>query len=203
MEVVIAITLTAMVVTIMYSAMSIGYKSREKGVAQDRISQKLRIVSDRITWLLRGAYGYTLKNDLDNYLFFQGESDNLGFVTTSVDSYESATADVAGLKWVRIFVDREGLKFKEGIYFSEKNLEKDEEKEFLFDRDVKDIKFEYFEIEKDSSQGEWKGDWDYKSKTSLPVAVRFKVTFEIDGNKFEMPPITARLQSVYGRNAGL
>lgn len=52
-EVIIAITISAVVIAILLAAMRLGYRSQEKGIWRDEVSQKMRIINDRVTWLLR------------------------------------------------------------------------------------------------------------------------------------------------------
>jgi general secretion pathway protein J len=82
-ELVIAITLSVVIVVILLAAMRLAYKSQAKGAEKVEMSQKVRLLGDRITWLIRGAYPFWLKKPEEQKLFFEGKSDSIGFVTTS------------------------------------------------------------------------------------------------------------------------
>lgn len=116
-EVIIAITLSAVIIAILLSAMRLGYRSQEKGMWREEISQKMRILNDRITWLFRGAYPYIISEPEGKILYFSGKASSAGFVTTSVDSYSEGPEDRAGMKWVQIFYDYEGLKIRKKFIF--------------------------------------------------------------------------------------
>ena len=117
-ELVIAITLSIVIVVILLAAMRLAYKSQEKGAERVDITQRTRILGDRLTWLIRGAYPFFVRKPDEKKLFFEGESGKIGFVTTSVDSYGKGPEDSAGLKWVSVFADRDGLKIRERSFSS-------------------------------------------------------------------------------------
>src|SRR5574340_775493 len=122
-ELVISIALSAVIVIILLAAMRLAYKSQAKVSEKVEMSQKIRLLEDRLTWLLRGAYPYYVKKADEERIFFKGESDQVGFVTSSVDSYGKGPEDLAGLKWVSVFADREGLQMREKVFFLEDAFE--------------------------------------------------------------------------------
>ena len=155
------------------------------------------MLGDRITWLLRGAYPFFVKKtaDRDQKLYFEGGSDKIGFVTSSVDSYGKGPEDLAGLKWVSVFLDREGLKMREKVFFLEDVFDDDGGKVYLLDPEVKKLEFEYYEIPEDETQGAWVSEWDSDEKEYIPAAVKFKITFEHEGKTIVMPEIIVRINS--------
>lgn len=194
-ELVIALALSAVVVMILVAAMRLAYKSQAKGAEKVEMAQKIRLLEDRITWLLRGAYPYYVKKTDEERIFFKGESDQIGFVTTSVDSYGKGPEDLAGLKWVSFFVDREGLQMREKVFFLEDVFEDDGGKVYLLDPEVKTLELEYYDIPEDEKQGDWVSEWDPEDKTYLPEAVKFTITLEQEGKPLVLPEIIVRINA--------
>lgn len=194
-ELVIALSLSAVVVMILLAAMRLAYKSQAKGAEKVEMAQKIRLLEDRITWLLRGAYPYYVKKTDEERIFFKGESDQIGFVTTSVDSYGKGPEDLAGLKWISFFTDREGLQMREKVFFLEDVFDDDGGKVYLLDAEVKTLELEYYDIPEDEKQGDWISEWDPEDKTYLPEAVKFTITLEQKGKTIVLPEIIVRINS--------
>lgn len=196
-ELVIALTLSVVIVVILLAAMRLAYKSQAKGAERIEIDQKIRVMGDRMTWLLRGAHPFFIKktSDRDQKLYFEGESDKIGFVTTSIDSYGKGPEDLAGLKWVSVFIDSEGLKMREKVFFLEDVFDDDGGKVYLLDPEVKKLEFEYYDIPEDETQGDWVSEWDSDEKGYIPAAVKFKIMFEHEGKTIVMPEIIVRINA--------
>jgi prepilin-type N-terminal cleavage/methylation domain-containing protein len=200
LEILLALSITAVIFVILLAALRLGYRSQEKGRGQEKVYQHMRILNDRLTWLMRGAYPYTVKEEGEEKLVFSGGSDSLGFVTTSTDIYSDTAEDMAGLKWVRIFTDDEGLKVEERIYFVDKEPAEEDRKEFLLDYTVADIEFEYLDLGEKNEGEDWTGDWNTEKKVYLPAAVKATLTLVIDGREFFPPPVLAAMRT--GRSLG-
>jgi len=194
-ELVIALSLSVVIVVILLAAMRLAYKSQAKGAEKVEMAQKIRLLEDRITWLLRGAYPYYVKKTDEERIFFKGESDQIGFVTTSVDSYGKGPEDLAGLKWISFFTDREGLQMREKVFFLEDVFDDDGGKVYLLDAEVKTLELEYYDIPEDEKQGDWISEWDPEDKTYLPEAVKFTITLEQKGKTIVLPEIIVRINS--------
>jgi general secretion pathway protein J len=194
-ELVIALTLSVVIVVILLAAMRLAYKSQAKGAEKIEMAQKIRLLEARVTWLLRGAYPFFVKKLDEQKLFFEGESDHIGFVTTSVDSYGKGPEDAAGLKWVSLFMDNEGLKMREKVFFLEDVFDEDGGKVYLLEPEVKELEFEYYDIPEGETQGDWVSDWDPDEKEYIPAAVKCKITLEHEGKTFVLPEITVRINA--------
>jgi len=192
-ELLIAITLSIVIFIILLAAMRLGYKSQATGTERSEQAQKVRILCDRFAWLLRGTYPFYIKKIDQQKLFFEGKSDQAGFVTSSVDAYGSGPEDQGGLKWVSIFTDREGLKIREKVYFLEDVFDDSGGKIYLLDPDVNKIAFEYLDIPEGETQGSWVSEWDPEDKETLPAAVKVQMTMERGGKKIELPELIVRI----------
>ena len=196
-ELVIALSLSVVIVVILLAAMRLAYKSQAKGAEKVEMAQKVRLLEDRLTWLLRGAYPFFVnKTDTDEEkIFFKGESDQIGFVTSSVDSYGKGPEDMAGLKWISFFTDREGLQMREKVFFLEDVFEDEGGKVYLLDPEVKTLDLEYYDVPEDEKQGDWVSEWDPEEKTYIPEAVKFKITLEHEGKTVVLPEIIVRINA--------
>jgi len=192
LELLIAITLSILILVVLGSAMRLGYKSQAKGTERGEMMQKMRILEDRIAWLIRGVYPFYLKKPDEKKIFFDGKSDQVGFVTSSIDTHGTGPEDTAGLKWVSIFVDSEGLKIREKIFFLEDVFDDSNGKVYLLDPEVRKIEFEFFEIKEDEKQGSWISEWDPSDKETVPAAVKVTMTLERNGQKIEMPEMIVK-----------
>ena len=195
MELLIAITLAIVIFVILLAAMRLGYKSQAKGTEKSEQSQKVRILEDRISWLIRGAYPYYFKSTDEQKIFFDGKSDSAGFVTSSIDSHSTGPEDRAGLKWVSIFTDKDGLKIREKVFFLEDVFDDSDGKVYLLDPDVKKIEFEYYEIPEGEKQGDWVSEWSPGDKETIPSAVKVRMELEQDGKKTELPEMIVRISA--------
>lgn len=192
LELLIAITLSILILVVLGSAMRLGYKAQAKGTERGEVTQKMRILEDRIAWLIRGAYPFYLKKPDEKKIFFDGKSDRAGFVTSSIDAHGKGLEDLAGLKWVSIFADSEGLKIREKIFFLEDVFDDSKGKVYLLDPEVRKIEFEFFEIKEDEKEGAWISEWDPSDKETIPSAVKVKMTLERNGQKVEMPEMIVK-----------
>ena len=192
LELLISITLSIVILVILFAALRLGYKSQAKGAEKTEQAQKVRIIEDRVSWLIRGAFPYYLTKSDSKKIFFDGKSDSLGLVTSSIDSYGTGPEDRAGLKWVSIFIDNDGLKIREKVFFLEDVFDDSNGKVSILDPDVKKIEFEYYEIPEGETQGDWVSEWDPDDKETIPSAVKVLMTIEQNGKKTEMPEIIVR-----------
>lgn len=192
LELLIAITLSILILVVLGAAMRLGYKAQEKGTERGEVTQKVRILEDRIAWLIRGAYPFYLNKTDEKKIFFDGKSDRAGFVTSSIDAHGKGPEDLAGLKWVSIFADSDGLKIREKIFFLEDVFDDSKGKVYLLDPEVRKIEFEFFEIKEDEKEGTWVSEWDPRDKETIPLAVKVKMTLERNGQKIEIPEMIVK-----------
>ena len=196
-EVVLALSITAVVLAVVYGAIRLAYRSNDRGEAHMAASQRIRTLVDRIVPVIHSAYPFWRQTEDGRLLFFSGEPDSLGFVTADVDPFRDDPANRPGLKWVRFFVDGDGLFMEEDYFFNEKALEGEGDGEALLVAPfVKDAAFEYLEVDPDTSESTWRDEWevDEDENFRLPRAVRISLRLETEeGEEFDLPPIVARI----------
>lgn len=194
-ELLIAITLSIVIILILFAGMRLGYKSQETGTEKAETTQKIRIIGDRITWLIRGAYPFFIKKPGGQKIYFEGKQDSIGFVTTSVDTYAKGPEDIAGLKWISIYTDDDGLKIRENVFFLEDVFDATAGKVYVFDPEVTKMEFEYFDLPEDKKEGTWVSDWDPDEKKYLPSAVKVKITFLHNRKNIAVPEMIVRIST--------
>lgn len=195
LELLIALSLAVVILITLFSGMRVGYKSQASGSEKAELTQKIQIISDRIAWLIRGSYPFVLKQPDEQELYFNGESDRLGFVTTSIDEYGTGPEDTAGLKWVSIYKDDDVLKIREHVYFLEDVWEDSGGKEYTLLSDLDDISFEYFDIPEDETEGSWSSEWDTDEKNYLPSAIKVSLSFMHNGQTVVIPQILVHVNA--------
>lgn len=191
LEILVAIALTGVMLGILLGAMRLAYRSEEKGRERTEVAQRMRIITDRLSWLIRGAYPYIMKDEetQEETLAFAGSHGRLGLVTTSVDPYSHGPIDNPGLKWVSIFVDN-GLAVQEGMFYTQELLP---DKKFVIDPTVQRLEFSYLYAAGDDEQ--WTDDWDGQEHQCLPAAIKAAVMFGYKGQEYMMPPIIVALRT--------
>ncbi|MDA8169721.1 MAG: prepilin-type N-terminal cleavage/methylation domain-containing protein [Nitrospiraceae bacterium] len=198
LEILLALTLTVLLMAIVFASLRLAHRSDEKGRAVRDIDQRMRITADRIAWLIRGAYPYYFQKDGKRYPEFEGAPDSVTLVTTSTDSYAKGPEDIAGLKWVKIYVEDGELKIAERVFFMG---EDDDAKEntYVLDPQAASLKLEYLDVDEKGDNASWVSGWDPEEKEGMPGAVRGVITLK-DGNgreyevKFTAPMRAAALR---------
>lgn len=175
LEILIAMTILSLIAVIIGASLRLGIRAWERGEADIESSQNIRFFVERLSQQIKSAYPYQMQIDGEKAIAFQGKSDSIFFVTSSVRDNEG------GLKWFSYFVKDGSLTVQEGILPDKKVMEKISENGEVLDLNISELKFGYFSSEKK----EWKESWD--SKTELPGAVKIEAG--------QMPPIVVSVPS--------
>jgi len=189
LEILIAISLTAVLVGIVFAALRLSQRSEEKGRERQEAAQRMRAVSDRLSFLIRGAYPLFAQEEEKVFLLFDGSPEKLAFVTSSTDEGD-ALEDLPGLKKVTISSGPEGLKITEGIFFMD-----EKEKEYVMDPELSSLKFEYLEVNEEDQSSSWVSSWDSYERTNLPFGVRMTFELKQGGKEYRVPPVVVPLRA--------
>lgn len=200
LEVMLAMAISALVLMLLYSVLSLGYRAEEKGAQKQQLSQRIRASTDRLSWLIAGAYPYKmLRKDKEDrsadLVLFEGFSDSLLMATTSVDAFSGETADVVGLKVIRIAVGEGGLSASEVPFIMYDEDAPPDMKEYVFEPEAESIRFEYMDAGEDGDERTWSDSWSAEDTNYLPVAVKATLTIKVDGKPRELPPVIVRLMT--------
>lgn len=173
LEVVLAMSIFAIMGGIVYGAFSLSHRAVEKSQASFERNQKLRSFTDLLGSYIRSAYPYR-QSVQDTTVFFDGQEDQLTFVSSL-----SLAMGGRGMSKVRIAWDRaeegEGsiqLEEEVPVRF---NLSEDRDyggvrNDVVVQERVKELRFAY--LDSKSEEERWEERWDGREKLALPRAVR-------------------------------
>ncbi|MCI4355196.1 MAG: prepilin-type N-terminal cleavage/methylation domain-containing protein [Thermoplasmata archaeon] len=172
LEVVLAMTLLALVVAICYGAFHLGIRAVEKGEVAVVTTQRLRVASDVIIRQIKSAVPYAVRNEDDDvYPYFEGSGTSMRFVTTAGMQSGGSLAVVE----YRLEEDPTRLVMREGVAFSPDGLGHgklgmSEERSVVLLDGFRTVSFEY--MLNDGADTEWRRSWDGHVEEMLPAAVR-------------------------------
>ena len=202
-EIILSLTISAVIFAILLGAMRLGHDSVQSGRERAELSQRMRILTDRLSWLIRGAYPFLVydpKEEGKKVLYFSGNPQSAGFVTTSVDEYSEGLEDRPALKWVTISVDAEGLKVQESLFYSEV-FEDEPTTEFVLDTTVTAMELEYMDGGEKGNEALWVSEWNPEEADYLPSAVKLTLMLQYKGGEVEMPSLIVPIRA--GRTLSL
>jgi prepilin-type N-terminal cleavage/methylation domain-containing protein len=169
-EVVLALSIFALIGAILYGAFSLGNGALTKAQASFEKNQKLRSLGDLLGSYIRSSYPYRASVQ-DQAIYYQGEEDSLTFVS-------SFSLAMGGRGMAKIHIYREGDPSKEGI------LKLEEEIPVRFDDDAEEGQrnsvtlqqgvdsFQISYLDPQSEDEKWEERWDGEERGILPRAVR-------------------------------
>jgi general secretion pathway protein J len=208
-ELVIAMTLMALIGVGLSGVLVIGARSASSAERKTEQARRYRIATELIVRQLRSTTALRLPEDEneeqgegEDVAYFVGESDRLSFVTAAPQAPENS-----GLAVVDLWVEDGQLMLSESPYFllaSEGKIGAEFEKltfaaTLLYD--VESISFEY--QQSDLERETWVDSWDASDEDALPVAVRIEVKPSIDGGPswyHEVPLFVATLNEATGED---
>lgn len=208
-ELVIAMTLMALIAVALSGVLVIGARSASSAERKTEQARRYRTATELIVRQLRSTAGLRLPEDEneergegEDVAYFVGDSDRLSFITAAPQTPENT-----GLAVVDYWVEDEQLMMSESPYFvlaSEGTIGVEfEELTFaatlLFD--VESVSFEY--QRSDLERETWANSWDAAEEDALPVAVRIEIKPSIDGGPYwyhEVPVFVATLNEITGED---
>lgn len=200
LELLISMTILAVIAAIVFGALRIGSRAWEKGEADVEDQQRMRVVFDLIRHQISSASAIKEITAGDGKTFhMKGDSTSLEFL-----SYVPVFPGDTGMVHVKYRVLRkEGEEsgrlafFEQEIVFSDKELEDkgaDGEKDFHTLIPVSpDFRFEYLDPVEQGQKPEWVDRWDGTETNGLPLAVRISMKDAKDGT---VPGVIARIEQV-------
>ncbi len=178
LELLISITILAMIVVIMFGALRIGIRAWEKGEKEVDIRQKQRIVLDLIKRQLASISATDVRNRDQQPILFKGDSKSVEFVS----HIPLTPGGRPGLVYVKYAVGRETGNEKERLAFYERSVALPDKKTGAGEVDeadfsellsgMKSIVFEYLKSRPDEKESPWQESWDSAIEKGLPRAIR-------------------------------
>ncbi|MFQ5917531.1 MAG: type II secretion system protein GspJ [Candidatus Binatia bacterium] len=171
-ELILAMTLAVMIVTLLYAAFYMGYRAMEKSSSRSELSQRLRSIESFLGGYIRSAFPYR-DSSQGSAIFFSGEEDRLTFISALSIGMGGRGMSRVSLSWS----DEEGgaLILEEEIPV---RLLSEEEKEngaghrnrMVLWQGVRELRIEYLDPKREGE--EWAEQWDGRERRVLPRAVR-------------------------------
>lgn len=171
LEVVLALSIFALIGAILYGAFSLGNRALTKSEASFEKNQKLRSLGDLLGSYIRSSYPYRASVQ-DQAIFYQGDEESLTFVS-------SFSLAMGGRGMAKIHIYREGDPFsKDGV------LKLEEETPVRFDDDAEEGQrnnvtlqtgvesFQLSYLDPQSEDEKWEPRWDGEERGILPRAVQ-------------------------------
>jgi general secretion pathway protein J len=202
LELLLSVAILSLIVMILGGAFRLVTRSWQKGEEEAEEFRKTRIVLDRIAEQMKSLYPYWINKDKKRMLAFQGQQHALQFVSPL--SMQSPL--VSGLVWVRYSLKDKGLQkgnllVQEGMIVGNDFFPGPADKadhngvNMVLLSEVEDLTFEYFVFPKNSSQGEWRTQWEWEKEQGketliFPQAIRVTLKQSSKSPK-ERPLVTA------------
>jgi general secretion pathway protein J len=178
LELLISLTIVAMIVVIMFGAFRIGIRAWEKGEKDVDIRQKQRIVLDLIKRQLASTCVTDARNTEQQPILFKGDNKSIEFVS----HIPLTPGGLPGLVYVKYAVahkegdDRDRLAFYErSVALPDKKTGAGEPDEADFSEllsGMKSIVFEYLKSRPDEKESPWQESWDPAIEKGIPRAIR-------------------------------
>ncbi len=172
-ELTLAMTLTVMIVTLLYSAFYVGYRAMEKASSRSELSQRLRSIESFLGGYIRSAFPYR-ESSRGSTIFFSGEQDRLTFISALSIGMGGKGMSRVSLSWS----DEEGgiLILEEEIPVRLRSEEEEQENgagyrnRMVLWQGVRELRIEYLDPKREGEK--WAEQWDGEERRVLPRAVR-------------------------------
>ncbi|MCX5901085.1 MAG: prepilin-type N-terminal cleavage/methylation domain-containing protein [Proteobacteria bacterium] len=184
LELMLAISIFALVVVVLFSSFWAGIGAWEKGEQRIEFQQRMRSVCELLFREVSAAYPYFLTpSQLDKHttsVAFFGEANSLRFV-----SYANLHKRASGLCMLEFWVsEHNGLMLGEAAALVANKEDFDAaplrspENALAICPELRGLQFQYFDRKKDDDPGEWIEQWDPAERRGyMPRIIRVTLTF--------------------------
>ena len=171
-EVMLALTLFALLGTILYGAISLGHRAVEKSQGTFEKNQNLRVAVDLLGNYIRSSYPYRASPQTPA-IFYTGEETELTFVSAFSLSMGGRGMAKIHLLWESKDGEEGALKLEEQVplRLSDENAEGGGYKnEIVLREGISGFRLSY--LDPQSEKEDWVEKWDANERKTLPRAVR-------------------------------
>jgi general secretion pathway protein J len=172
-EVVLALSIFAVIGAVLYGAFSLSHRAVEKSQASFDDNQKLRSSTDLLGSYIRSAYPYR-ESAQDTALLFDGQEDQLTFVSSISLAMGGRGMSKIRVAWERAQEGEGPIQLEEEVpvrlNMSEDHNPGGLRNEVVIQERVKELRFAY--LDPKSEDEIWEERWDGREKLALPRAVR-------------------------------
>jgi general secretion pathway protein J len=174
-EVLIAITILAVIVVLMASALRVGARAWEAGEKRAAAQQELRAIVELLTDALSGAFPYQgrVGEGEERGILFVGEADEVRFVTSLPPLFLEAPAVPFHAVTLRHVADDRELRVTERLLPNDEPF--GEDPHVVLSRAIETLRFEYRDDE-----GNWQDRWE-RNRNALPVTIKVELTVRNPG----------------------
>ena len=200
-EVVLGMSMLALIASICYAAFHLGIRAVERGEVAVVTAQRLRVASDVLIRQVKSVVAYPACNaEEEVYPYFVGTATSMTFITATGLEGGGGLTRVA----YQLVDDPPRLVMAEGSRFSpavlgEENLPPPTDRAAVLLDGFKTLRFQY--MMNDGVDTEWRDEWDSYEEEMLPAAVRVLIEglpgIELDTWGQEIP-----LMLISGDNVG-
>lgn len=170
-EVVLALSIFALMAAILYGAFSLGHTAVEKSAANSTRNQKQRVIADLLGSYIRSTFPYR-DSPQEQSIFFDGESDSLTFVS----AYSQGMGG-RGMAKISIAKDEDSdgratLKLEESapVRVNSDAGSAGQSYSVVMQENVREFRLAYLDPQAEDEK--WEERWDGREKRILPRAVR-------------------------------
>ena len=172
-EVVLALSIFALIGAVLYGAFSLSHSAVAKSQASFEDNQKLRSFTDLLGSYIRSAHPYR-QSARDTTVFFDGQEDQLTFVSSISLAMGGRGMSKIRIAWERAEGGEGPIELEEEVPVR-LNLSEDLNpgglrNELVIQERVKELRFAY--LDPKSEEEIWEERWDGREKLALPRAVR-------------------------------
>ena len=186
-EVVIALSIIGATLGIAVGALRVGLAAWRQGEARAAGLQHARSLSAMLDHVVGGAYPYRAGATDEGGVVFEGESEHLGFVTTT-----PAVPTVVSFAFsaMRLTREEQGLAVRQGSLPARETFE--ELAPVMRDPDVAALRFRYLR----GADHTWHERWSGRDEGELPAAVEVTVTLSRGGRPTDPRPLVIPIRTV-------
>jgi general secretion pathway protein J len=165
-EIVVGMTLLALIVMILYGAFHLGHRAKEKAEARSEESQRLRSAGDILAGYIRSSYPY--RSSLrDPAIFFSGEEDRLTFISALSSGMGGRGMSLVSVSWDGETGGRLVLEEEIPVRLEGQGAYKNR---VVVSEGVREFRIDYMDSQ--SEEERWISGWDGRERKALPRAVR-------------------------------
>jgi prepilin-type N-terminal cleavage/methylation domain-containing protein len=185
-EVVIALTIMATLLVVLFAGLRVGLTAWQRGDERSQALERARSVNQVVTRTLAGTYPFQAASTGQEpaRLLFEGEPERVAFATT-VPPLPSA--DPVAFTAVTLTLTTGaggGLAVTQKVLPNDKPFDKDLRPLFV-EGAVTRIRFRYLK----DAKGEWTDHWDAAVEKVLPMSIEVTLTIVQGGHAVEQPPL--------------